>query len=268
MTQKWRASSDQVSVAKLKTLVNCISLRRPKATVMLPDRRDETVYVDFNNEEKQYYQRVRSSTWNNLQAAGQEGSSTNFINALKWLNELRLICNHGLTNTRATQFLDDTRSCTPSWDELEAQLRFDQLDQAGLAKCSNPDCFQDLTSALSSETDTKHMEEPRLEESLELLCSLCFHARTGRANKFFKVCNHLPKCKSQKTVQGPAVHEPRGLYYGGIVPSKIGRLVKDLCETPEGIKRSGSVCPLPAEIANPELSQCRILLLDQNFRSN
>jgi len=236
VTKSWRASSDPVSVAKLKTLVNCISLRRPKATVKLPDRTDDTVYIEFNDEEKQYYQRVRSSTLNNLHAVGQEGSSTNFINALRWLNELRLICNHGLTTTRATQYLNDNRSCKTSWSELEAQLRFNQLDQAGLAKCSNPDCFQDLTSALSSETDIKHMEEPRLEESLELLCSSCFDTRVGRANKFFKVCNHLPRCKSQETVQGTAAHEPHGLYNGDIVPSKIGRLVKDLCETPEGIK--------------------------------
>ncbi|MCJ1385512.1 alpha-1,6-mannosyltransferase [Xylographa soralifera] len=236
VTQNWRASSDQVSVAKLKTLVNCISLRRPKSTVELLDRRDDMVYIDFNNEEKQHYQRVRSSTLSNLHTAGEEGSSANFINALKWLNELRLICNHGLTNTRATQFLNDTGSRKTSWDNLEAQLLFDQLDQAGLAKCSNPDCSQDLTSALSSGTDTKHMEEPRLEESLELLCSSCFQSRVGKSNKSFKVCNYLPRCKSQETVQEAVAHEPRGLYYGEIIPSKIGRLVKDLCEAPEAIK--------------------------------
>ena len=242
VTKNWKAKSDPTCVAKLKTLVNCLSLRRPKTTVTLPPRKDDTVCLDFNDQERHYYERIKTSTMQKLNLVDGESSSVNFINALKWVNELRLICNHGLTNKKAIQILEKTLPVRPAWSELDAQIRFNQLDQAGLAKCSNPSCFQDLTSALSSEMDTQHVDEPRIEESLELLCSSCFASRVGRANKFFKVCNHLPRCSSNNPTQDNQADESFGFYKGDETPSKIQRLVKDLLKTPEGIKRLVLLC--------------------------
>lgn len=237
VTRNWRAASDPISVEKLKTLINCLSLRRPKSTVPLPLRSDETFYLDFTEQERQHYDYVRCSTQHKLDAATQERNSTMFINALHWVNELRLICNHGTTNRKAVNVLENNRPSRQTWTALEAQIRFDQLDQTGLARCCNPECSQDLTSAPSSETETPHVDEPHIEESLELLCSSCFDGQARRANNFFEVCNHLPKCPKHATQHDGSIDGSSGLYMGADTPSKIRRLVNDLSDTPEGIKR-------------------------------
>lgn len=248
VTQRWKTKSDPNSVAKLKTLVNCLSLRRPKTTIELPPRKDETTHLDFSDQEMQYYERVKSKTLLEIDTVNNESSSSRFINALQWVNELRLICNHGTTKQKAVQELEGLPVTKPGWSEAEAQSRFNQLDLVGLAKCSNPDCNQDLSSALSSETDTDHADEPRFEESLELLCASCFQNRSGRAGKFFKVCNHLPR----RPANAVALAIPKTSSYAeetlptrgslspgkeGNISSKIKKLVQDLSETPGDIKR-------------------------------
>lgn len=248
VAQRWKEKSDPNCVAKLKTLVNCLSLRRPKTTIELPPRRDETTYLNFSDQEMEYYNRVKSTVLHTISSVNDTTSSARFINALQWVNELRLICNHGTTNQKAVRELEGLKVTRPGWSEEEAQKRFDQLDLVGLAKCSNPECNQDLSSALSSETDREHDDEPRFEESLELLCSTCFQNRSGRAGKFFKVCNHQPR----RPVKAVALAVPNTSSYAeekiplrgllgpgreGNIPSKIQRLVQDLSETADDIKR-------------------------------
>ena len=176
-------------------------------------------------------------TKHKLDAATQERNSTMFINSLHWLNELRLICNHGTTNRKAVNVLENNRPSRQTWTAVEAQIRFDQLDQNGLARCCNPECSQDLTSAPSSETETPHVDEPHIEESLELLCSFCFDGQARKATNFFAVCNHLRKCSKHATQHDGSIDRSSGLYMGADTPSKIRRLVNDLSDTPEGIKR-------------------------------
>lgn len=248
VTQRWKEQSDPNSVAKLKTLVNCLSLRRPKTTIELPPRRDETTHLDFSDQELEYYQRVRSRARDTIRSVNDTSGSAKFINALQWVNELRLICNHGTTNQKAVREMEGLYVTTPGWSEAEAQMRFNQFDSVGLAKCSNPACNRDLSSALSCETDEEHADEPRFEESLELLCSSCFQTRSGRAGKFFRVCNHLPR----RPVRAVALSVPNTSFCAeGIlpmkgslspgtesnIPSKIQRLVQDLSQTPDDIKR-------------------------------
>src|SRR5947199_9738331 len=50
---------DPSSVIKLKTLVNLLSLRRPKSTVDLPLLRDVIKMLDFNPRERQHYEAVK-----------------------------------------------------------------------------------------------------------------------------------------------------------------------------------------------------------------
>lgn len=245
VTQNWKARSDPDSVAKLKTLVNCLSLRRPKTTIELPPRRDDLVELCFNEEERKDYQRVKTKTLYNLESAGQENGSASFFNALKWVNELRLICNHGMTNPKETKQLEER---PPPWSMQEAQARFDQLEAVGLAKCSNADCCQDLASALSSETDVEHEDEPRIGDSSELWCSSCFKGQTQTASKIFKICNHLPRCYQKhdsRDKDGNKSLETDSSTQSSLVapkkddrlPTKIRRLLQDLLETPENTKR-------------------------------
>lgn len=249
VAQMWKAKSDPNAVAKLKTLVNCLSLRRPKTIIDLPPRADVTIKLDFSEQEKEYHELVKNSTRRKIRLIEGNNGSAAFMNVLQWVNELRLICNHGTRNQKAVLGLKEAAPTTSKWTEQEAQTRFDQLDQVGLAKCSNPECSQDLTSALSSETDTDHIDEPRFEESLELLCSSCFLDRSGRAGKFFKVCNHLPR-----RTMIPSGQDTPSAFFGpdveGNIPSKILKLVQDLSDTPERIKRFSARYPLFIEFTN------------------
>ena len=245
VAQNWRARSDPDSVVRLKTLVNCLALRRPKTTIELPPRKDKKVELDFSIEEWEDYHRVKTQTRYKLDGVGVEGESTKFLNALKWVNELRLICIHGVRNIKAPQ---PTEHSPPAWAVQEAQARFDQLDEVGLAKCSNFACCEDLTSALASETGAEHEDDPWISESLEIWCSVCFKGRGKTGSNVVKICNHLPR-RSKKQ---DAIDEECEPYYEGDsssrlslitpmkderLPTKVRRLLRDLSEAPEGTKR-------------------------------
>lgn len=245
VTQNWKTRSDPDSVAKLKTLVNCLSIRRPKTTIELPPRINDIAYLDFNTEEWEDYQLVKAKTLYNLDHVRGGDGGTNFLNALKWVNELRLMCNHGPRNPNETHKIEKT---PPAWSLQEAQARFDQLDGVGLAKCSNIACCQDLSSALSSETGAEHEDEPWIDESLELWCWLCFKGQGSARTRVFRICNHLPRCSRGQDTQGeedrisvetdpPAPSSLKVFKKDDRLPTKVKRLLQDLLETPENIKR-------------------------------
>ena len=251
VTHKWKAKSDPESVAKLKILINCLSLRRPKTTIELLPGSDNIVYLDLNEQESEDYKRAKANTLyniGNIEAGSREAGGGKFLNALKWVNELRLICNHGTRNPKETQKVEGP---PPAWSAQEAQARFDQLEQVGLAKCSNSSCCQDLSSTFSGEGGAEHDDEPWIGQSLELWCCFCIESQTRRANKVHKICNHLPR-RSQKlltpdTTSNPSLETyPLALTSKATsenelrLPTKVKRLVQDLLETPEDLKRSNA----------------------------
>ena len=234
--EKWKSQSDPNSVARLKTLINCVSLRRPKSVIDLPPREDETIIIDFNEAEREHYERIKQNTRRMLNTCSIDSAGPTFLYTLQWVNELRLICNHGTIHRQEPQVRDTGDSAISDWGQKEGQLAFDQLDEVGLAKCSVLECSQDLGSAMSSETDDNDLDEPRIEESTKLLCSSCFEKRGGQVSRFVKVCNHEPRCKTTASVSA-ALSKTAGFERGKETPSKIQRVINDLCLTPESIKR-------------------------------
>ena len=269
--QNWKLRSDPDSVAKLKLLVNCLSLRRPKTTIKLLPRTDETVYLDFNQLEWDNYQRTKAMTLKRIEFIDEVNKGSIFLNALKWVNELRLICNHGLRESRQASTLEN------SWNARESQARFDQLEQVGLARCSNTECGQDLSSVIASDGDLKHDDEPWISESLELWCSSCFAELTRKPFEVYKICNHA----SRQTTK-PSTSSDQDFSYlesnsttpsrkdvptdSVPLPTKIKRLLQDLLETSEDQKRYSSRLHSPAAILTNHLLQCSLLFLDQNLR--
>ena len=277
VTEKWKARSDPHSVAKLKTLISCLSLRRPKDTIGLPSRRDDVERLDFNPREQEDYKLVRSKTLSSIRdfdPKSRVNYNEIFSNALKWVNELRLICNHGLKSAQGTQKEDLQPS---SWTAMEAQTRFDQLDAIGLAKCSNPACYQDLSSGKSSEAGAEHDEEPWIDESLEIWCTSCFNDLTSNNLNAYKICNHLPRrsieippsktkdaLHSEIDTSKLSLQVPVGTH--GRLPTKVNKLVHDLLETPDNTKRSAMQLSDPFEAThyNTNSSQCGFYLLDED----
>ena len=236
----WRARSDPSSLAKLKLLINCLSLGRPKTTIDLPPRQDDTKRLRFNDVEQAHYDSVRAAARGQLNEIDQRaGHGAAFMNALQMVNRLRVICNHGCHDVVAQSNSRGQIGASTTRSETEAQVRFDHLDHVGLAKCGMPECNQDLSSALSSESDESALDEPWLGESMDLLCHSCYERRgQERKGKFFGVCNHLPRCKSSKVVVSDGQSFAKAQVEGDLrLPTKIQTVVKALQNTPEGIKR-------------------------------
>ena len=239
ITQQWKARSDPNSVAKLKLLVNSLSLRRPKETVHLPLRHDRLVPLQFCAKERQYYEFIRTKTRQRLSVATEELGCITFINALKWVNELRLICNHGIRNCNAAWELEMQNGMGLAWTEQLAQIFFDNLDQVSLATCSSQGCCQDLSSEPVTD-DANVVDECWVGASMRLLCLSCFHGRAGEADVFFPVCNHLPRCSRTTTFsQFPAaqVLQPSRVQCFAQLPTKVHALIEDLCQVSAQTKR-------------------------------
>ena len=238
---------------------------------------DNIEYLEFDASEWEDYKLVRSKTLSSIgdiDPASREPLRMNFSNALKWVNELRLICNHGAKNLKEVHKLE---MHAPTWSPSEAQERFDQLDGVGLAKCSISACCQNLSSVSSGETG-EHDEEPWISESLDLWCSQCFEQQVGKGLKAFQICNHLPR-RSQKFagssdenavsdgIVRPASTTQPGSADNKHLPTKIKRLIQALLNTPDGIKRfkARSLPYFTPTLANDLVQRC-FFLLDKNTR--
>jgi SWI/SNF-related matrix-associated actin-dependent regulator of chromatin subfamily A3 len=228
---------DASSVGKLKTLVNCLSLRRPKSTVDLPLRNDIIRLLDFSPSERRHYELVKASATQCISEASEKAHRKTFLNALHRVNELRLICNHGIKNKNIIGTLGNTDNRDSAWTAESAQTLFDEMDTAGIALCSNPNCAQDISSRMSSEMDMQRMEEPRLGESADLFCSTCCEDLVNHSSRFYTICNHLPRCTSTKTHENAPIVSSIFDKVPAELPTKIEAVVKDLCELTEGTKR-------------------------------
>ncbi|CAG8952746.1 hypothetical protein HYFRA_00008990 [Hymenoscyphus fraxineus] len=82
---------------RLKTLVRAITISRTKAVVNLPTRVDEVHGLHFTAGERENYDAAKAQSRKLLdEAISSKKEGTKTFNALSLLNNLRLICNHGL----------------------------------------------------------------------------------------------------------------------------------------------------------------------------
>ncbi|KAL9583667.1 MAG: hypothetical protein Q9212_002571 [Teloschistes hypoglaucus] len=230
VTQNWKAS-DPIAVAKLKNLVNYLSIGRPKNTIQLPPRNDVLVPIQLGAPEEQLYRAIVKDARHSLDTANGD----NLFNTLRQVNLLRLVCNHGLQSSGSDQFYQTVSTTGPAWTQRAAQWRFDHLDALGLAQCSNPACKQDLSSSLLPDTDHEHEDEPYIEKDLTLLCSGCHEKGDKDTLKYIAVCHHSPRqCSGDASAECDDLFDRTGtfstLQHQGTfvrpdyVPPKIERL--------------------------------------------
>jgi hypothetical protein len=162
-------------------------------------------------------------------------NSVALFNTLTWINELRLMCNHGQRS------FQEIETPSASWSPAEAQNSFDLLESGGLAKCSNPECGQDLSSVFANEDDQVHDDDPWISESLGsliLYCHACRHTESDSKNTQVRVCNHIPRHGKQSKHN---IEKSKTIYSGShegkVLPTKLQKLIRDLVETPVGVKR-------------------------------
>lgn len=100
---------DSIGVARLQVIMRHITLRRTKETKLasgktlldLPPRKDEIVYLEFDEKEKAIYDKhhVQSKAdFQNMVSEGVDGkiSNSNYVNILQSILRLRQICDHYL----------------------------------------------------------------------------------------------------------------------------------------------------------------------------
>ena len=239
VVQSWKSRLDPQAVARLKTLINSITLRRSKQTIELPNRKDEVHYLTFNTLERARYEELRGATIEKLDAAINASRSSSFLNALQWINQLRLICNHGVS---AIESLQETGIDECVWSRKTAQPVFDDLIDAGLAFCSR--CNQDLSSKPLELTQLNDStaNDARLSKTLEILCVSCSAEVQYSTEQFAEVCNHTPRCSVARlsNESTPNISTSLGMAYSDTsnISTKITALLADLLNRQQQDKRS------------------------------
>lgn len=196
--QPWLRNEPQ-GFLRLKTLVNCVTLCRTKAVVTLPERNDLIHWLDFSAEEHEVYESAKLRTiqlLDNANAIDYTKRKT-YLNALQWLNALRLICNHGIMHStrEIAQVAVDKSVRSGTWSQASAQAVFENMLSAGAAICVG--CSLDLTEVRYANNDlpTTKVPKPQLSECMFLLCSSCL-LRRHTDSSTSSACPHSPKCPS------------------------------------------------------------------------
>lgn len=140
---------DQQGFLRLKKLVGAITISRTKAVVELPLRINEIHHLDFSPAERIKYDiaeaQVKPYTDNTLPPPSRPGS---VFNKLQQLNNLRLICSHGLLaqsihERQSIQALTGLTSVSDSIVQLAAHEALERGESTGVSTtCSQ--CCSDI----------------------------------------------------------------------------------------------------------------------------
>lgn len=241
IAKPWLKSSDK-DVTRMKKLVNCISLCRTKAIIDLPKREDLIRYLKFSPEEEDCYNKAKERTIRKIDAAlcSNPLQSSQYLNALQWLNELRLLCNHGLvhSNREVNKIVSVTPHETQTWNKSTANKAFETIVCANEAICSV--CGNVLSDGAGEGSNSEN-PRPYLAKCLTLTCGSCI--KDSPSGQPVPTCSHLPLCKSVEVSWTPDVPFDTGR--GKTLPvipeehisTKLRTLMVDLQTCPQGEKR-------------------------------
>jgi len=243
IAKPWSRSTEE-DLAKLKKLVNYMSLCRPKSVVKLPTREDEIHSLDFTPSERELYENAKQRTKKKLDdaLATNPMQSGKYVNALQWLNQLRLICNHGHLQSKKGD--ENIPAQMPeqeiSWDKETAQIAFDSLIASGTASCSM--CMEEITEATfdASGEDEVKLRKPVLSMCLTLLCGSCLLERDAE----IACCTNHPKCRSTevtwtdtRTARPTTVKKVLPKMSEDMIPTKLKALMTSLKDRGKDEKR-------------------------------
>jgi len=194
-------------VSRMRKLVNYISLCRTKAVIDLPKREDEIRYLDLSPKEREYYDQVKHNTIQKMDEALAHNpvAPNQYLNALQWLNELRLICNHGLAHSRKSidKAMIEVAQDQP-WNHKTASKAFETMVKAGQAICQV--CGENITEG-TGEAANSELPKPSLFKCLTLICGSCIQIKVGGQEVL--TCSCTPKCPKVDVSWAPESAETR-----------------------------------------------------------
>ena len=189
--------SDPQGFLRLKALVNYVTLCRDKTVLSLPNRVNEIHRLDFSVAEKSIYDLAKARTdrlFDNAIALDYTKRGT-YLNALQWLNALRLICNHGTMHSKRERHpcAVEGLKVPQAWNTMTAQKAFESMLNAGAAICAG--CSVDLADNACEDFRLKTLDlpQPRLSECLFLHCGPCVSRCTEDGTRS-SACSHDPGC--------------------------------------------------------------------------
>ena len=243
VSRNWKNRADPQAIAKLRLLINSITIRRPKKAINLPCRTDEVHTLDFGTEERRHYDAVKAKTVGEIDAVLHTWGARSCLSALQSISTLRLICNHGITESGQPS---SENGFQPVWNIDSAQQVFESLRDAAQAYCIQ--CNQDLSYMVSDGFDCGDniLLQPRVSQGFQLFCASCFELRPCAPDVFLPFCNHFPKCSSNFSSGATTPIAPLEFYEDSISRSrkpsstKISALVGSLIEHSTEEKRRAS----------------------------
>ncbi|TRX91711.1 hypothetical protein FHL15_007493 [Xylaria flabelliformis] len=160
VSRPWKSGEDEEAVKRLKRLLACLLLRRPKGEIDLPPRRDLRCAVDFTHEEREAYERIRHQTITSMNEAFKNNANPSrshiYVNVLQQIETLRLFSNLGLhyfsRHTKPSQ-----QSLGPEQWNHNAQRTFNSQREMTLIVCIQCSSALGLTETLLD--DTAHPTE-------------------------------------------------------------------------------------------------------------
>ncbi|KAH8588455.1 SNF2 family N-terminal domain-containing protein [Bisporella sp. PMI_857] len=208
ISQPWHRN-DKIGCLRVKTLVNFVTLFRTRSVINLPDRHDEVYHLHFSPEESDAYEKVKFRAAGAVADAIAGKEQGTYRNALSWLNQLRLICNHGLMQARKPI----AHSSKGAWTSVRAQSSIEEMLENGTAFCSL--CDTSVAETMPEELDASSMElpDPILFNCLQLICGLCLNQ--GIRHDQCPTCSQERNCTGTEVTLAPA--QP-------LVPSKLPKM--------------------------------------------
>ncbi|KAH8587406.1 SNF2 family N-terminal domain-containing protein [Bisporella sp. PMI_857] len=188
--------SDEKDITRMRRLIKCISLCRNKSIIDLPKRNDEVQYLHLSSEEREFYDAAKDRAVGMFDDALSSNplKPKQYLNALQWLNELRLICNHGLAHTKrrgGKKIPNIEPQEMQNWNKKTATKAFETIYCAGQAVCSI--CGNILTDG-SVRGSISDFPKPFLSQCLTLICAPC--KKDNPSSRETPLCQHRPVCKS------------------------------------------------------------------------
>lgn len=235
----WKSGQDEEAVKRLKHLSACLLLRRAKATINLPPRRDVAYTVSFTQEERTAYDRIRQQTIARIdEALGNESSSASssvYVNVLQQIESLRLFCNLGLMyDSRHNKRLYQSPEAEYDWSNI-AQRTLDSQREMALITCLQCTSALGLRETLLEDTTTL-TGTAMYTSCLKFICPDCVDKlhQTGQDID----CGHSPACQSApvstnsatlEEVDNVAADKLRNV--PATLPSKVRTLIEDIKDT-------------------------------------
>lgn len=240
ISRLWKSGEYQEAVKRLKRLSACLLLRRPKGTVSLPPRQDMQCPVDFSQEERTLYNKLRQQAIISIDEAMQKDLEASrvgmYVNVLQQIESLRLVCNLGLHYHKRHDKISRVSQEVDNWMGI-AQRAFNVQRDMGHLVCLQCSSTLELTEALLEDSAVPH-QSGLFFSCLRFVCTDC----TQKAVQTV-ACGHNPRCSmAHVSTSGSALEsslpeiQPQVTKVSISLPSKVEALITDIKTLPQNEK--------------------------------